>query len=56
MKDSQFFETTSPNDIQPLYADDGGEGGLPVVFLHGLAGRGDRGNRPLAAPGPAGAV
>jgi pimeloyl-ACP methyl ester carboxylesterase len=39
MKDSQRSRAINTNcNILPLYADDGGEGGLPVLFLHSLAG------------------
>jgi pimeloyl-ACP methyl ester carboxylesterase len=48
MKDNQFSETVkSSRHIQPLYADDGGEGGLPVVFLHSLAGHSGHWSAPL---------
>jgi pimeloyl-ACP methyl ester carboxylesterase len=39
MSDRQFSKTVPSNSpLQPLYVDDGGDGGLPVLFLHSLAG------------------
>jgi pimeloyl-ACP methyl ester carboxylesterase len=46
---NKFSEPINTNhNILPLYIDDGGDGGLPVVFLHSLAGHTGHWAAPLA--------